>query len=73
MQKYLAMSTEDNGDLAKFDDHGETSSWAKEAKEWAVGAGLITGKDGNKLDPTGNATRAEVATILERLVGLMMK
>ncbi|MCI7474412.1 MAG: S-layer homology domain-containing protein [Clostridiales bacterium] len=33
---------------------------------WAVGAELITGKDGGKLDPTGTATRAEVATILMR-------
>ena len=31
---------------------------------WAVGAGLLNGKDGGVLDPGGSATRAEVATIL---------
>ena len=71
--EYLDMSTHHEGDLSKFSDHNKTSSWAREAKEWAVGAGLINGKNGNKLDPTGDATRAEVATILERLIGLMME
>ena len=67
------MPTHHEGDMTKFGDHHETSDWALEAKTWAVGAGLIGGKDGNKLDPTGDATRAEVATILERLVGLMVE
>ncbi len=52
------------GDLTVFTDGGNTSSWAAEAMEWAVGAQLLSGKDGNVLDPTGTATRAEVAKIL---------
>ena len=36
--------------------------------EWAYAEKLITGKDGNRLDPQGQATRAEVATILMRLL-----
>ena len=71
--EYLEMSTQQKGDMTQFVDHHETSDWALEAKSWAVGAGLIIGKDGNRLDPTGDATRAEVATILERLVGLMVE
>ena len=35
---------------------------------WAVEQGIITGKDGRRLDPQGTATRAEVATILQRFV-----
>ena len=31
---------------------------------WAVNAGVINGKDGNRLDPQGTATRAEVAQVL---------
>ena len=31
---------------------------------WAVGNGLISGKDGAVLDPANTATRAEVAQIL---------
>ena len=40
----------------------------QEAMQWAVGSGLIRGKGNNLLDPTGPATRAEVAAILERLI-----
>ena len=54
------------GDLTTFADSTGTSSWAAEAMERAVGSGLLTGKDGGKLDPTGTATRAEIATILMR-------
>ena len=36
---------------------------------WAVGTGIITGKDGGKyLDPTGNASRAECATMVMRFM-----
>ena len=34
----------------------------------AVGAGLITGLEGNILDPGGTATRAQLAVILQRLL-----
>ena len=62
-----------SGSLDKFSDSRETSSWAKEAMTWAVGAGLIGGKGGSVLDPAGSATRAEVAAIMQRLVKLMVK
>ena len=61
------------GDLTTFADGANTSSWAAEAMEWAVGSGLLSGKDGGKLDPTGTATRAEVATILMRFVESVSK
>ena len=51
------------GDLTTFTDGAKTSSWATEAMEWAVGSKLLSGKGGNVLDPTGTATRAEVAQI----------
>ena len=54
------------GDLTTFADGSTVSTWAADGMTWAVGAELITGKDGGKLDPTGTATRAEVATILMR-------
>ena len=34
--------------------------------QWANSPGLITGKTSTPLSPKGNATRAEVATILMR-------
>ena len=71
--KLLKLDTNAKGKLDKFSDSGETSSWAKEAMEWAVGAGLITGKGEAGLDPKGNASRAEVATIYQRLIALMVQ
>ena len=35
-------------------------------------AGVISGKDDNKFDPQGKATRAEVSTVLRRFVELMI-
>lgn len=37
-----------------------------DALRWAVGEGLLTGKDGGRLDPAGTASRAELAQILAR-------
>ena len=59
--------TSKTGDLNTFPDAAKLSDWAKTAYSWAVGEGLITGNDG-KLDPQGNATRAQVATILMRFI-----
>ncbi len=69
----VGLDTKVSGSLDKFSDSRETSSWAKEAMTWAVGAGLIGGKGGSVLDPAGSATRAEVAAIMQRLVKLMVK
>ena len=51
------------GSLSAFGDGAETSSWAVESMQWAVGSGLLQGSNG-MLNPTGNATRAEVAQML---------
>jgi hypothetical protein len=43
---------------------------------WAIGSGIIPGQDsanGTILDPKGSASRAEVATMLKRMVGIMVK
>ena len=55
------------GNLSSFSDNAQVSDWAKEAMQWAVGAGIIDG-DNNALKPTGNATRAEVAIMLMRYI-----
>ena len=52
--------------LQEFADAGDVSAFAREAMGWAVSAGLLTGKDGGRLDPQGSATRAEAAAILMR-------
>ncbi len=55
-------------DMAEFVDANAVSDWAADAVRWAVQKGILTGKDGARLDPQGTATRAEVATILQRYV-----
>lgn len=53
-------------DLTVFPDCASVSTYAREAMQWAVGSGLIQGM-GGKLNPQGTATRAQVATILQRM------
>ncbi len=67
--QYRGRDTAARDSVDKFPDGAKVSKYAKTAMEWAVGVGLISGtKEGNKtlLDPKGNATRAQVATILMR-------
>ena len=55
-------------DLSGYADGASVSAWAREAMNWAVAQGLITGKSGGRLDPGGTASRAEVSAILMRYV-----
>ena len=55
------------GNIDQFSDVGRVSSWAADNVKWAVGHGIMAGKDGNVIDPTGNATRAEMAQMIYRL------
>ena len=55
------------GNIDQFSDVGRVSSWAVDNVKWAVGHGIMAGKDGNVIDPTGNATRAEMAQMIYRL------
>lgn len=64
--RYSGMDTSAEGRLSKFADGNQVSPWAEEAMAWAVGAGLISGKTADIIDPAGTATRAEGATILMR-------
>lgn len=68
---FQKLSTSGRNNLYAFSDRDRVSPWARDAMEWAVAAGLIQGKSGGVLDPGGNATRAEVSTIMERLIRSM--
>ncbi|MGM9524156.1 MAG: GLUG motif-containing protein [Faecousia sp.] len=61
------IDTNKRGDLSNFPDADKVSGYATSAMQWAVAEGLINGSDG-KLLPQGNATRAQVATILVRFI-----
>ena len=73
---FKGIDTGKRGDLSAFPDKSKVSSWAGEAYAWAVGEGLIGGNQINGqtlLDPQGNATRAQVATILMRYIENVVK
>lgn len=63
--------TADMADLSSFPDAAEVSGWAAEPIRWAVGNGMITGKNVGGtyyLDPKGEATRVECAAMLTRFM-----
>ena len=62
--KFKGYDTEANGSLEKYKDSSEVASYAVTAMKWAVGHKLIAGTD-KGLEPAGNATRAQVAVVLQ--------
>ena len=52
----------------EFSDMNSVSSWAAEAVRYCQQAGLIQGTGGNRGNPRGQSTRAEVATVLMRMI-----
>ena len=70
LMNYAAYKGEDvsaRADLSAYSD--QPSAWAKETMSWAVAEGLLTGVTADELQPQGNATRAQVAAILQRYLG----
>ena len=68
-KNFKGYDVSDSTDFDNFADASQVSEYAKEAMKWAVGAGIITGKEnGTKLDPQGDALRAECAIIIERFL-----
>ncbi len=70
--KHCGMDTTVNGSISGFGDASKVSGWAKNAMNWAIGAGVISG-DGKNLNPKGEASRAEVATMITGFIKTMTK
>ena len=66
LYRYMGSPTA-TGSLTGFTDRANVSTYATTAMQWAIGKGYITGI-GTKLDPKGNATRAQVAVIIHRFL-----
>lgn len=66
--EYKGIETSEIDDLSQFTDAGDVSGWALGNMQWAVGTGLITGRNDGSLDPQGSTTRAEAAAILQRFL-----
>ena len=66
--QFKGYDVSNTGNLSGYTDAAQVSEWARTAMGWANAQGLITGNTATTLNPTGSATRAEVATILMRFV-----
>ncbi|MBU5626655.1 phosphodiester glycosidase family protein [Oscillibacter sp. MSJ-2] len=69
LYRYAAAMGEDvskTGALSVFTDSAAIPQWSSGALSWAVGSGILNGKSDGSLDPCGTATRAQVATMLQR-------
>ena len=60
--RYAGSPTAESGQ--DFVDENTIPTYASTAVDWARANGVVNGKEGNRFDPQGNATRAQVATIL---------
>lgn len=58
--------TADTAELNKFIDTINVSSYALQPLAWAVENGIVSGTSSDTISPSGNATRAQVATMLMR-------
>ena len=56
------------GQRGVYADESSVSPWAIEAVKSMQGAGIITGKPGNRFEPREAATRAEVVTMVARFI-----
>lgn len=67
--RYAAMKEQDvtqRAALTDFTDAADVPVWAADAMQWAVAEGLVNGMGDGTIAPNGCATRAQLATILQR-------
>ena len=54
-------------------DNGKISAYVVDNLKWAKAAGLMNGRTGTILEPQGDSTRAEVATMIQHFVNNVVK
>lgn len=72
LYRYAEYAGEDvsaRASLSRFTDTGSISAYARDAVSWAVAEGILDGRTATELAPTGECTRAEVATMIARAFG----
>ena len=60
------VSVGEDTNILSYTDAFDVAEYAIPAMQWACGAGVIEGVTESTLEPQGNATRAQVATMLQR-------
>lgn len=69
--RFINMDIEGTDDEQVFSDIDLVSDWAREAVEQLQRIGLFEGRSGNRFDPKATAIRAELATVMTRLLDLL--
>lgn len=67
--EYVGEDVSVRASLSRFTDTGSISAYARDAVSWAVAEGILDGRTATELAPTGECTRAEVATMIARAFG----
>ena len=62
------VSVGENTNILSYDDFDCISEYAIASMQYAVGSGLMKGKTESTINPLDNATRAEIAAILQRFI-----
>ena len=71
LYKYSSVTKKDttaSGSIDAFNDKASIANYAVTPMKWAVGNGLLSGMGNGILLPKGNATRAQLATIIKAYV-----
>ena len=66
--QYKGLDTTARADLSHYSDAASISIWANDVLSWAVAEGLLAGVTDDQLQPQGQATRAQVAAIMQRFL-----
>jgi hypothetical protein len=69
--EYKGMDMTASAGFDSFNDGDRVASWAAPYMSWAVGSELMKGDSNGNLNPAGNATRAEAATVMMRFANLV--
>lgn len=58
----------EKGEISSYSDYSEISDYARDALASISAKGILTGKSSTTLNPLDNATRAETATVIMRMI-----
>ena len=70
---YMGVEVETEATLDDFADAAKVQPYAVDAMLWAVENGIIIGNEYGLLDPSGSASRAQLAIVIERLCKVVLE
>ena len=70
---YMNIGLKENAKVDSFLDTNKVASYAKDAVDTMRKSGIITGDQNGYFNPVNNASRAEVATVISRLLPIIDK